>query len=1625
MRKQAGAAVFAAMAAGLVAMGIWCVRLNARVHELERESGNPVPVAPQTATNVVARVTNVVVQATDVVAQATNKVPSMAKTAAATNLPPQMAVEGVDYAGENEIAIRLSERPDMEVARRYVDVSPLAEGRLSLVYRARYDSDLGKRLPTLVVRGEFAFRTNVTLRIAKGLPLHGKGAALVSKGALKEDFVHVFRRKDRTPYVSFAADGRYLPPGGRCAVEIESMNVSNVWTGIRRVEPRNVVQMLAREEKVYSRYSWNAGADDDETTELAGDPATNVYRRANRPNAKERMSLTVDARDGGPKNGIYLVSVLNHDRPRRDYSYWEPEAANPMRFRLVCLSDLGLSVRKSGADELGVWVTSLMTGTPVEGAWIDVYSSANIKVMEGRSDAKGWCRAQRVGKGDPFAVVVVSPEGDDMSFLALRKSMEVDETHPDGGRPSYREAEDVGAFLWTDRGIYRHGERIFVQAIVRNGRRRAPKPIPLELELRSPEGNAFARATALTDAEGTLRCETFSVPAELPSGVWTIAAKVPGKNGRMLGERAVKIEEFAPPQIRVDVAADPSAHPTNFAFVVSAEHLFGGPANGLLCEGAVVFEDAAFAPRDWTGWRFGNDDLGLKPCYREIDGGLLNANGEFRFEAPLWADSGRPKAAVKATGQGVVFEDGGRPATMRRSVLSHFYPYYIGSTLSAWVKRVPGLRPRLTLACVAPDGRRLTSEKRLVLRVERIESVYSYRERPDGWHAWDCEHVRETVAEGVPVVARTNGNTVVELPIEACGDYAVTVEDPEAQVSYGRTFYLSDWGDDTVRAPLSDPTAVALVPDKSVYREGEAPRLTVRAPFAGHALLTVQREKEVYTEVLDLTNATSEVQLRPVTAEHAPNLDVYISVVQSVADNARHMAVRAKGQTTISVRPAAEEIPVRLEAEVRDLKAVVVDIDAPGATHAVVTVVDEAINLLTGEKTPDPIGHFAALCGAEHPLFDLYHRILPVVGEEGLRANGVKTGGGAGAEMLGRVSPVPTRRFKPLARWSEPVALTNGHGVATVDLPEFVGEVRVTAVAVSGQATGAASVRRKVTPRLVVQPDAPRFVAPGDEFEVSLPVRNRSGAATNFGFEVACGGTTVARHAAVDLPADGMTNVVTRVTAPKEPGELEVRFHVRGAGEVHDETICLPVRPAVAWVETAGVERVRGADCAAKCEEGKKTKGWTSHRVFDSPVGELARALEWLAEYPHGCLEQTSSRIFPLLAGDGVLVAVRSEKSANRAESVAAGVRRVESMVRANDFVMWPDCNYPPWDREVSLYAAHFLVEAERAGVKLNPVTRKRVVGFLGKWAMETNVAVSAYACHTLALAGAPEKDRMLSLFDRWAQLALLDRARLARAFVALHDRSRAEALLENAASPSSVREAAFAVLALLELNPDDARILPLVGYLNAARDKSRFCWGTTGDNAHALLALGAFYGCHLPEKDEKYVAWRRLVLPDVSEVRDESHGITVARRFLTPEGTPAATNRFRRGEMLVAELTLTVNDDRELSDLVIEDLFAGAFEPIHGSVPFVESGTNEVEACTWVMRSDARDDRMLVFSKRFALRAGQKAVFRYPLRVVSAGRYVLPGPSVEAMYFPSLRGKCAPTEIFVEKWRKGDAGAD
>ena len=162
----------------------------------------------------------------------------------------------------------------------------------------------------------------------------------------------------------------------------------------------------------------------------------------------------------------------------------------------------------------------------------------------------------------------------------------------------------------------------------------------------------------------------------------------------------------------------------------------------------------------------------------------------------------------------------------------------------------------------------------------------------------------------------------------------------------------------------------------------------------------------------------------------------------------------------------------------------------------------------------------------------------------------------------------------------------------------------------------------------------------------------------------------------------------------------------------------------------------------------------------------------------------------------------------------------------------------------------------------------------------------------------------------------------------------------------------------------------------------------------------------------DAWFTWRQIALPRPESVTNESSRISIVRRYLTAEGKEADLSNLARGDLLIAQIAITASESREFADLVVQDIFPAALEPVHAPLDPSVYSWFKPKAHDWVMRSDARDDRMLVFSKAFRLAKGETATFSYPLRVVSSGEFILPGPTVEAMYAPEIHAVTAPSRI-------------
>ena len=1436
----------------------------------------------------------------------------------------------------------------------------------------------------------------------------------------------------REPSLSIPVEGRYLAPEGNLAVPVLAVNATNVVSSLARVVPQNLVQYTMREAGLYSGW-WR-----DEPSELSKELTVRAVVRTNvlavARDQEQRLMLRLSEYGQELLRGVYVLKVSSPGVQERS--------------RLVCVTDIGLSARRDEAA-VTVWATALRTGLPLPDIRVEVYGRNNQMLAQGSCDTQGLVRlSYQADDVEPFLILAQTRDGRDMTVLPLTDRNEVEQQSEEAR--DYLAPEACEAFLMSERDIYRHGETVFVQALLRKRDGRPPAPFPVVLHVIKPDGRTFKTYPLMPDALGAVVTQV-KLPVYLPSGTYDFELRMPG-DGPVLGMKALMLEAFVPPQIRVKLLELPASVRVDeeLSFKVSAEHLFGKPAGGLGAEASLICSEAEFTPEAWKGYRFGDAEKSLSMKLKSIPRQTLAADGTTSFSVKIAVD-GLPRAQVKAVVQARVTETSGRDVSARATVKMDAYPFYIGLNPGAERAIRVGKPKTIALAAVKPDGSRHVDKTPLDVRLERVAWVSSMRKDPSGSYLWESERVKTLVSEAK---AETGpADTEYAFTAEGSGEYLITFTDPVTHASSSWPFAAGEDGQSEGSWDRTRPDSMELVFDKPEYRPGETAKLQLRAPFTGQAWVSLHNERILENRVVAFTNNTATIEWA-VAEGFAPSVEIAVSLVRPALFESVWSAHRATGSAVLRVLPLERKLTVKIEggADVWRPKSTlpvhvsVTDSAGQPARGAAVTVlaVDEGVCLLTSFKTPDPYAFFLEARAGKLSFFDVYRNLMPITSEAMFGAAS-HIGGDGDDEMLNRLNPVAARRFKPLALWQANVKLDET-GAATVpfELPEFSGELRLMAVAWNVQAVGSAAASVKIKRQVVVQPDLPRFLAPGDRTQLQLALYNESGTACTARVSLRTQGPMTCDGAVTEVPLKVGESVTRQleVAAREQAGTAQVFVRVEVAGEVYDEPIELAVRPASALRVTAEHGVLQPGEVRSFAPPQGVLEESFSQTYFCSaqPSVNLLGALDYVVSYPYGCLEQTVSSALPLLAlGElaGRLPTQESSLAQEAPDRINAALLRVLAMQRGSGFAMWPEV----WESSprATVYAAFFLVQASQAGYALPKEAMAEVLKVLRTRLPDGEEVSRAYVCHVLALAGQPEHAWMTRLCEQAESLKREDCFHLARALIRSGEVVKGRELLAQNQSVKGLREAAFALLAWLELDPKNPFVAVCCQEIDKAR-RDEGHWGTTQDNALAFLALGAYVRqtpCEsklfaptlqwadqarsviatnaftwLPGKDADrgavrlrnegpgpmYMTRRMSCVPLAASEKAVDAGLKVRREWLDQKGAAIDPQTLQRGDVVIVRLTLDPLG-QERKDVVIDELVPACLE-IENARLATTGGLTWIkdDEAEWVLHREVRDDRLLLFSRELS----EKVVFHYAARVVSSGVFVVPPVSAAAMYDPA-----------------------
>lgn len=1556
----------------------------------------------------------------------------------------------------SSVAIGFSSAVSPDIGANYISLKPQVKYSVKRV---------GNKL---ALTGDFIPGNKYQLTIAEGLPA-------LDDAVLREDYSKEIQFSDLKPRVEFESPGMFLDAKGTQAVRLKSINVDKVDITVDRVYLNNLFFLFQSYGYSVWRDEYYQGTVGDYFGgRVKEERDFKIVKQMNR-----EVSTVLDLKQYIPQGepGLYQVGVV----PAGEYQGVQ---------KWVLITDIGI-VAKKGKDEFLVWTSSFSNLDPIPGAVVRIISDQNQLITEGVTDARGIFTAvgltEQLEKQRPYMVTV--EKGGDFSFLLL-ENMEIDTSGLDvgGAVPS---AGGYTAYVYGERDIYRPGETVEGVAIVRDSNLNTPAPMPVILRQKDARGRVVKTIKETIDEEGIVSF-ALPIPGFAPTGNNTLEVLA---GDEPIGRYLFQVEEFIPDRIRVKIETgeDNVSLGAELSFEVRSAYLFGPPASGMSVETGIDLVERPFLPEGYKGFVFTNTErkFDSKEIFR--DEGTLDENGVRNFTVKL-PDGLKPPSSLQAQISARVQEPGGRGVTAVRRVNVDPYPYYLGlkrKTPDEYAE--PGKEAEFEYVALSQQGESTKEVKAGELKAELYKEIWNTVLRRTSSGNYKYESRRDSVlVNSMLIDSGASGGSFVFTPPEF-GSYRVVLTDPKGGASTQVRFYASGWGFSPWA--LENPARIELDLEKKEYMPGETARVQVRAPFPGKLFITVEREDIYYTEIHDLDGNTATVSV-PVSEKYRPNAYITATLVREVKDLEPGSAGRAFGAVSINVDRSSNKADVEITApeEIRPLTPLEIGVSTVPNAAVTVAVVDEGILQLIDQKTADPFKFFYRKLALGVSAYDTFSLLLPDV-SLGLSPPG---GGFAAKKEMQFLSTQGIRRVKPVAFWSG-VLEADGEGKVNVkfDMPQFQGAVRIMAAVVKGEKFGSSERFTRVKSPIVLLPTVPRFFSLNESVVIPVSVRNDTksdgvitvnmaidGPASVSEMKIGSDGPEgrdMAKEVSteVQIPDGEEKTVYFEIDTTDVTGALAVKITASGNGESTGSDIDVPVLPDLPVKRGEKIGRISAAVTDLTVEDGDSYLPGTLKRelyISRIPLIQFSGKLEYLLQYPYGCLEQITSRVFPLIYLSDIAREVDPglfERS-DPAAMVQEGIRRIGTMqMSGGGFSLWPGgASAEPW---ASIYTAHFLVEARKAGFFVEDSLYSGAIRYVkdtAKAKPEYSTAElerAVYALYVLSRDGKPDMSTMDFIRERHVgELTVESKALLGGAYAASGDASALDELLKGLNDVedverqtggnfnSTIRNRAILLLAILDVNPDDPRVPPLVERLT--RDAELNKWWTTQESSFALIAIGQFvkrqqdsppYMGTVSVGDKQVATFdsdKTLTLTNIGGdepvmiqmgegfqdgsafyslltsgiptregFKPVSEGLNVQREFLTRSGAPIDPENIEQGDLVVVR-TKIQSGAGKLQNVVIENLLPSGFEVENPRLKTTETLKWATGKAIKPGYLDIRDDRILIFTD---IPDAKWHNYYALLRVVNPGTFTVPPVQAEAMYSPNIRFTGKLEEPFRVKLRE------
>ena len=1357
------------------------------------------------------------------------------------------------------------------------------------------------------------------------------------------------------------------------------------------------------------------------------------------------------------------------DACKNEYYFYENFAK-----RNVFVSDLGLTAKRGRDGSLFVAVTDLHSAQAVNNVEIELYNYQLQAISKGRTESDGTTYFENL-REIPF--VAVANKGGRRGYLRMA----------DGNTLSLSRFDVAGAetqkglkgYLYGERGVWRPGDSIYLNFVLEDKTGKLPADHPVTLELTDPRGALQSRIVTTNNVNRVYPLFCATRP-DAPTGNWTAKVLVGGATFT----KQLKIETVKPNRLKLNLDFGKTAlsgTDKNLTGKLGVHWLHGAVAKGLKAKVELQVRATKTEFPNFKNFVFDDPARGFYSEPQVLYDAEIDQNGLATVPLKL-GDLNQAPGKLIANFKVRAFEKSGDFSTDNFAL--DYFPYerFVGVSIPTgrWGDKTIDQRGGTVQFAVVDKMGKAQPGRKISVALYRTDWRWWWDEDATSGAAQFNNAENVTALDQADLTTDARGLASWKVKPSEWGRYFVRVMDEDGGHASG-DFFWSGYPEQL--DDIKSRNAAAMLPftvEKEKYNVGDEVTLKVPAGESGRILLTLETGTRVAKHLWFEAKAGDNYLKFKAEEGMSPTVYAHVSLIQPHAQTKNDLPIRMYGVVPVNV----ENVNSRLTPQIAmpdvlrpgDPFTVAVSETKGGPCAYTLAIVDEGLLDLTRFKTPNPWDAFFAREALGVKTWDIYDYVL---GAYGASLERILSIGGDGINQKAR-NAVQVNRFKAAVIHVGPFMLEKGQTRKhTLKIDNYVGSVRVMVVMSNPGAngTGAYGSAEKTCPvrkPLMILPTLPRVLGPGETLRLPVDV---------FAMEKQVQSATIRVKENSGLVT--VQGTPTNTLAFKEPGEQMTYFDLKvgqktgvakftitanGGGESATQEIEILVRnpnPVVTKVWDGAIEP--GKEWSAEFDPAQYTDiANASFEVSALPPINMSRHLQYLIQYPHGCVEQTTSAAFPQLFVD-ILAPLSESQQAAIMKNVSAAVGKLRNFqASSGGFAYWPGGNeINSWSCS---YAGHFLLEAKTKGYAIPEGMLERWADYQTKTSRQwqpaekqgerfDNYLNQAYRLYTLALAGKPDMagmNRLREQTDLFTQTAYL----LALAYA---QSGKPEAAKEITAGKwredwtyewcgytygSDLRDRAL-LLETYTTVGDMPRAQAMVDYICKEMGGEEKWYWSTQSLATALRALSKYAAKNLANSTVAYTY--RLGEGGAFKNGDSSRPIGLVD-FTNQANTGSAskvTIKNGSGAKLYARLAVSgqnlVGDQSiQASNIIVEVRYTDASNkvidparitqgtdfyaevtvkrsPTALKFPFNELALSQIFPSGWEIMNDRmstiptggsspadyqdiRDDRVFTYFDLTPEKGDGTRTYRVQLNAAYAGRYYLPTVGCEAMYDKRIR---------------------